>query len=235
MLAAKSWFDFRKPPPLPPRPRVASDINPKPTIKDELKPTIKNELKPPIEDEVKPTIEDEVKEAIEDEPEPLMAADRDEHSDTETILTETTTTAATSFWDHTAVRDAVPWPGETFIMVERATGRVLSHTKGELRLEDNTSRRGCWHWLCVETDGWFGFCNTASGRHLGVDGNTLLAEAKHHLGCEFFCTKRHPNGGYLLLATKNDWKLLKVGHNKEGNGLVATEDVEGVVWEFVKV
>ncbi|KAK3295391.1 uncharacterized protein B0H64DRAFT_145201 [Chaetomium fimeti] len=175
----------------------------------------------------KPTIEDE---------KPMMEDDRDQDSDTETILTENTTTAATSFWDHTAIRDAVPWAGKTFIIVDKASGRVISHTNGELRLEDNTGRRGCWHWLCVEKDGWFGFCNTASGRYLGINvWGTLQAEVKHHKGWEFFCPRRHPDGGYILLATQNHWKLLKVGLNKDGDGLVANGDHDGIVWEFVQV
>ncbi|KAH6849601.1 hypothetical protein B0I37DRAFT_369387 [Chaetomium sp. MPI-CAGE-AT-0009] len=172
-------------------------------------------------------------------PEPMIKDDQGQDSDTETIFTENTTTAATSFWDHTAVRDAVPWAGETFIIVEKASGRVISHTDGNLRLEDNTGRKGCWHWLCVEKDGWFGFRNTASGMYLGANfwgtGN-LQAEVKHHKGWESFSTRRHPNGGYLLLATKNDWKLQKVGLNQDGDGLVAKVDHKNaIVWEFVKV
>ncbi|KAH6845622.1 hypothetical protein B0I37DRAFT_380709 [Chaetomium sp. MPI-CAGE-AT-0009] len=169
---------------------------------------------------------------------PIIKADRDEDSDSETIFTENTITAAatSSFWDHTAVRDAVPWAGETFIIVDKASGRVISHMDGELRLQDNPGGRGCWHWLCVEKDGWFGFRNTASGTYLGVNvwGN-LQAEVKHHRGWEYFITRRHPDGGYLLLGTQAGlWRLAKVGLNRDGDGLVLHEG-NGLVWEFVKV
>lgn len=286
MLAVKSWFDFRKPPPLPPRPRVTNNIILKTTIQDEPKP-IKNEAKPienqakPVEDEPKPIengpkpIENEPKpiesesKSVGDEPKPteneskpmenepkatenesaptedgtkttnsekpMMGDARDEDSDTETIFTEQTTTAGASFWDHTAVRDAVPWAGQTFVLVDKASGRVLSHTNGELHLEDNTSRKGCWHWLCVERDGWLGFRNTASGRYLGMNvWGVLQAEVRHHQGWEYFSARQLPNGGYLLQSTQTIWKLLTVGFNKDGI-LVANTGVEGIVWEFVKV
>lgn len=165
---------------------------------------------------------------------PTIEDDRDQDSDTETIFTEITTTAPTGFWGQTAVRDAIPWASQTFILVDTASGRVLSHTNGQLQLEDNTDRRGCWHWSCVEKDGWFGFCNTASGRYLGINfWGTLQAEVTHHLGWECFATKRHPSGGYQLLVSVHG-KLLTVGLNRDGS-LVANADIKGIVWEFVKV
>lgn len=226
-------------------PRLAGD-EPK-TLENESKPT-EDKSKPvesesrPMENEAKPTdnesapIENDTK-TIDNESKPTVRDDRDEDSDTETIFTENTTTAATSFWDHTAARDAVPWAGQTFVIVDKASGRVISQTNGELRLEDNTARKGCWHWLCVEKDGWLGFCNTASGRYLGINvWGVLQAEVRHHQGWEYFSARKHPNGGYMLLSTQTFWKLLTVGLNKDGILVAnAPASIEGIVWEFVKV
>lgn len=37
-----------------------------------------------------------------------------------------------NFWDHTNIRDAIPWPGETFVIVEKASGWAMTQTNGEL-------------------------------------------------------------------------------------------------------
>ncbi|KAK3305968.1 uncharacterized protein B0T15DRAFT_215208 [Chaetomium strumarium] len=162
--------------------------------------------------------------------------EHEDMSDTETIFTEESRSPVT-FWDHTAIRNAVPCPGETFIIVEKASGRAITQINGELQLEPDTSRRGGFYWACVETEGWLGFYNTASGNFMGHNARgKILATAKHHKAWEYFCARRHPAGGYVLLVTTHGrgWKLEKVAIDQDGNGLVP-KDHESAVWEFVKV
>jgi hypothetical protein len=166
--------------------------------------------------------------------------EQEDMSDTETIFTEEPRNPVT-FWDRaTATRNAVPCAGETYIIVEKASGSAITQTNGELQLEPDTSRRGCFYWVCVEADGWLGFYNTASGNFMGHNAKgKVLATAKHHKAWEYFCARRHPGGGYLLLTTTHGkgWKLEKVAIDQDGKGLVLKEaqEHESVVWEFVKV
>ena len=132
------------------------------------------------------------------------------------------------------LRDAVPWPGSTYIIVDRALGRAVTLVDGALGLTDVESTAGNGRWLCVETSGWLGFRNVASGRYLGHDGQKrMLARATQHKGWEYFCARRHPDGGYLLLMTFWDG-LLKMGISEGEEALVRTEDGQ-TTWEFIKV
>jgi hypothetical protein len=148
--------------------------------------------------------------------------------------TPTHTTATDDFWDHNTCRDAVPWAGETFMIRDRIRGRVITLKDGNLRLEANASRTGGWHWVCVEKNGWLGFRNYVSGTYIGHDGKgNFYAKVGHHEGHEFFCARRHPDGGYLLLMM-HGMKFWKMDIGEDGNKLVETEN-EGTAWEFVKV
>ena len=95
------------------------------------------------------------------------------------------------------------------------------------------------HWKCVQTKGWLGFRNTASGRLLGHDSKgKLRCSAERHQSWENFCVRMTPAGGYILLMThferlwhvgtivdKGQEKLAKIGENME----------DAIIWEFVKV
>lgn len=153
---------------------------------------------------------------------------------TATTNTPTYTTVTDDLWDHVPDCDAVPWAGETFIIRNRVHGQIITLKDGNLRLEANVSGIGGSHWVCVETDGWLGFRNCVSGTYIGHNGHrSFHAKATLHKNFEFFCAKRHPDGGYLLLTIHGSifWKM-DIG--EDGNELVETGN-EGTVWEFIKV
>ncbi|RYP72108.1 hypothetical protein DL771_004439 [Monosporascus sp. 5C6A] len=134
-----------------------------------------------------------------------------------------------------AAAETVPWPGNTFVIRERATGRAITLVDGKLRLKDwdYAGDRGT-HWVCERKDGWLGFRNPVSGTYIGHDdrGN-FCANAKHHKQWEYFCAMRHPKGGYLLLTRSGD-ALWKVDVAKDGSKFYETAG-EGTVWEFLKL
>jgi len=155
-------------------------------------------------------------------------------SSTVVTNTPTPTTVTDDFSGYITYCDAVPWAGEIFMIRDRIHGRVITLTDGKLQLEPNVSGLGSWYWVCVEKDGWLGFRNYASGAYIGHDGKgNFHAKVFHHKGHEFFCARRHPDGGYLLLMRHGN-KLWKMDIKEGGNELVETEN-KGTLWEFVKV
>ncbi|KAK3347943.1 hypothetical protein B0H65DRAFT_160039 [Neurospora tetraspora] len=159
-------------------------------------------------------------------------------------------------------RHAAPVPNQTFILIESSTGRALTLIDGSLRLvpvpdpdlisitkksrlelsgrvDPCVTKGQCnWHWHCVETSGWLGFRNAASGTFLGHDmRQNIIASAYKHNGWEWMTVRPTPEGkgGYLMVT---HWeKLYKIEFLKDRGGLVArdTKEVEGTVWEFVRV
>lgn len=144
------------------------------------------------------------------------------------------TVLGSSFWGADTVRDAVPWPGSTYIIVDRAQGRAITMIDGRLSLESDACATGSATWACVENKGWLGFRNTASGTYMGHDGRKNIYAAKtRHQAWEFIVPRRCPDGGYLLMTTHYDL-LLQMSIGDDGRSLVARAD-GGTVWEFIKV
>ncbi|KAI1076903.1 hypothetical protein F5B20DRAFT_554196 [Whalleya microplaca] len=130
--------------------------------------------------------------------------------------------------------ETVPWPGQKFAIRSQTSGRVITLVEGELRMEDNLGEQGGWHWVCVEKNGWLGFRSPVSGTYMGHNGRGgFVAAVKHHKSYEYFCTRRHPDGGYLLLMKHGD-DLWKMDVGEEGHDLIETKG-DGTVWDFVKV
>ncbi|RYO82781.1 hypothetical protein DL766_009636 [Monosporascus sp. MC13-8B] len=133
--------------------------------------------------------------------------------------------------------ETVPWPGNTFVIRERATGRAIALVDGKLRLKDwdwdYAGDRGT-HWVCELKDGWLGFRNPVSGTYIGHDdrGN-FRATVSHHQAWEYFCATRHPEGGYLLLKRHGD-TLRKMAVDMGGDKFYETTD-QGTIWEFLKL
>ncbi|KFY29347.1 hypothetical protein V493_02396 [Pseudogymnoascus sp. VKM F-4281 (FW-2241)] len=78
----------------------------------------------------------------------------------ETLAADTLTDSETSF-------SSIPWPGSTFIIRSVSSGRVITLLNGDVELSA-PGGRGSIHWACVETNGWLGFQNLASGEFLGT-------------------------------------------------------------------
>ena len=164
-------------------------------------------------------------------------------------------------------RHAPPLPNQTFIILEASTGRALTLIDGNLRLvhvpdpdlisitdsspsSSSASSNGgsippcevakgqCnWHWHCVETAGWLGFRNAASGTFLGHDmWQNIIARVYKHQGWEWMAVRPAPDGkGWYLMVTHWE-RLYKVKFlEQKGGAFVAMDSVDGTVWEFVKV
>ena len=138
------------------------------------------------------------------------------------------------FWDSLSDRDAVPCSGDTFMIIDRRDSRALTLVDGKIHLEADISQAGNCYWVCVETNGWLGFYEQELGRYLGHDfWWNFTADALRHEQYQYFETRRHPDGGYLLLAPCLA-KLLHVTVARDGKTLTTTES-GGVTWEFIKV
>jgi hypothetical protein len=136
------------------------------------------------------------------------------------------------------ISSSVPWPGSTFIIRSVSTGHVITLLDGKVVLA-SPGGRGSIHWACVDTKGWLGFRSTVAGRYLGHDERGFLScSAGRMRGWENFCARARPEGGYVLLMTHFE-RLWMVGF-KEERGVrklakVGEKEVDGMVWEFVKV
>ncbi|KAI1474674.1 hypothetical protein F4774DRAFT_321124 [Daldinia eschscholtzii] len=133
----------------------------------------------------------------------------------------------------TELKDTPPFPGQTFAIRERNTGRYITLMEGNLLVLENVGNQGGWHWVCVENNGWLGFRNPVSSTHIGHDTNhKYWAEYKHHLSHESFCARKHPQGGYILLSRQGDalWKMAV----DDCGRLVETEK-DGTLWDFIRI
>ncbi|RYP53432.1 hypothetical protein DL768_001577 [Monosporascus sp. mg162] len=142
---------------------------------------------------------------------------------------------STLFAATAAAVETVPWPGNTFVIRERATGRAITLVDGKLCLKNwyCAGDRGA-HWVCEGKEGWLGFRNPVSGTYIGhSDRGNFCANATKHEPWEYFCAIRHPEGGYLLLK-RHGAALWKMDVTADGCRFYETED-EGTVWEFVKI
>ncbi|KAK9435967.1 hypothetical protein VB005_10772 [Metarhizium brunneum] len=132
-----------------------------------------------------------------------------------------------------ATRDAVPRPNQTYVILDRSSDAAIAIFEGKIRLERDIGRAGNCYWQSVEKDGWMGFREAELERYLGHDfWWKFTAESTEHGEYGYFVPRRHPDGGYELLAPSLG-KLLHVVAG-EGGELRATEK-GGTTWEFVRV
>ena len=131
---------------------------------------------------------------------------------------------------------ATPWPDNTYIIIERSSGRAIAVIEGKLCLYDYSEREEInIKWQCVERNGYFAFLNTKLGVYLGHNGGeTCQASATTLDAWEYVTPRKHPDGGYQLL-TPHWWnKLLLIEVAEDGNTLVRRSHGT-TVWEFIKV
>ncbi|KAL6857537.1 hypothetical protein ACO1O0_004975 [Amphichorda felina] len=133
---------------------------------------------------------------------------------------------------------AVPWPDNTYIIVEKGTSRAITLTNNGLRLQDTNGQDEDTHnnrWLCVEKNGYFGLCNPRTGRYLGHDGKSGMRAGATVLDFwELITPRRHPSGGYQLLLPHNSVTLKMVTVAEDGRGLARRQHGQ-TLWEFIKV
>jgi hypothetical protein len=136
--------------------------------------------------------------------------------------------------------NAVPTPGGACI-IKSPCGHVLTISEGMPVLE-KPGGYGSVFWSCIETDGWLGFVNSASGRLLGHMGEgQLVCMVTQHLWNEYIVLRAMPDGGFIIKSVV-DGKLLALGQRKKGQGFTiellppcAVEDKNAVIWKFIQV
>lgn len=140
-------------------------------------------------------------------------------------------------WD-----DTIPWPGNTYMILEKATRRPITIKNNEILLapqEERGDREAAPTpdntWFCAENQNYFGFLNNASGRYLGHNGHEAIhAEAFGFRGWETFTARPHPSGGYHLLTPFWADALQVLAIAGDGHHLIRRTH-GGVLWEFRKV
>lgn len=86
--------------------------------------------------------------AVSDEP---VNFKKDTYSEPGAPPMTTATTAPTT-------AEVVPWPGSTFVIRERSTGRAITLVDNELQMQDwDCAGDRSSHWVCEERQGWLGF------------------------------------------------------------------------------
>ncbi|KAK7926629.1 hypothetical protein PG985_003627 [Apiospora marii] len=133
-----------------------------------------------------------------------LETERDDVSDTlsTTVDGDTIYTPATSVFhggrDHSCpptivgdeVRDghcfpAVPWPGNTYVIIEKNSGRPIVRnwdsgvSLGKPKKASTIPAKS--KWLCVETNNHIGFQNPKSGCYVGHNGNDCLIASAQEL------------------------------------------------------
>lgn len=160
----------------------------------------------------------------------------DDFSTTSTILTPPTERSTTaSLWSD---QGAIPWPGNTYRIIEKHTNRAITLDKDLIAIKDieDTAKITVTQWFCVEKNGFFGFQHPPSGRYIGHDGNkTLHAKATELQEWEFFTPRQHPEGGYQLLSPCMRSQVVMVLCVDEDKKRVVRRNHGKTLWEFIKV
>lgn len=131
---------------------------------------------------------------------------------------------------------AIPWPENTFQIIEKHSGRAITveGDRAKLQSPSNAGQLDT-HWLCVKQDGYFGFQNPQTGRYLGHDNKGGICAWVFHLKeWELWTPRQHPEGGYELLSPyfSHTLKILCVA--EDGSTLVRRQHGT-TLWEFVRV
>lgn len=156
--------------------------------------------------------------------------------DDETTADTAVTPPSTILWD--GISYSVPWPNNTYIIVEKGSDQAITVVGNRLCLQHRVANPDANNtWLCVEKNNYFSFLNLKSGVYLGHDGNAgMLAKATAAGDWEFFTARRHPEGGYQLLTPYYWHTLMMVTTTGSGDGKRLARTSHGsTLWEFIKV
>jgi hypothetical protein len=136
-------------------------------------------------------------------------------------------------WDGRAY--AIPWPGNTYVIVEHGSNRAITLNNGRICLHDFDDESANNRWHCVEKQGYFGFYNLKSHVYLGHNGaeNRVYARAKAHNNWEMITPRKHPDGGYQLLFPYFEHTLMLLSVADGNEKLVRTRHGE-TRWDFIK-
>lgn len=170
---------------------------------------------------------------------------KEQPGDASSDASATDLTAETPLSDPTVIDDddvwagrciAVPWPGNTYMVIERGSSRAITLTDDGLCLQsisDDRNANNCWR--CVESNGYFAFYNAKAGVYLGHNSQeTMRASATSVKEWELMVPRRHPDGGYQLLMPHWLHTMMILTAVEGGRKLMRTQHGE-TRWEFVKV
>ncbi|KAH6894109.1 hypothetical protein B0T10DRAFT_456355 [Thelonectria olida] len=134
--------------------------------------------------------------------------------------------------------DAVPWQGNTYMILEKGTNRAMTFHLNRAHVEDldeALSNKEDQIWLCVEKNGYLGFHYPPFGGYLSCGEDFVVHARSQHLSSdECFTLRHHPSGGYQLLSKLDGDKLWMVVTSDEGETLEVRE--HGMtLWVFKKV
>lgn len=177
-----------------------------------------------------------------DWPQPLAT---DLNNDEDAEKSTSTTTASIMTPDTTTVTDEnprysrnyeAPWPGNTYIIIEKNTNRVITLTKDGLCLEDDEKDHTAnKHWQCVDNNNYIGFYNPKARVYMGHDGGDgIRASAVVLKGWELMTPRHHPSGGYQLLMPTWSNTMMMVTAEVDGGRVMKTR--HGTTqWLFARV
>ena len=159
----------------------------------------------------------------------IRFADEKPESDVAAAASSKTASPAPSIAEET-----VPCPDQTFLIRDPDCGKCIAMNDGALELYGTLPSNPAAHWTCFEANGWLGFRNRATGMVMGHNGRGVFhAKVTHHKPHEWFQTRRHPEGGYLLLVKHRDY-LWRMDVGTDGKGLIERPE-GGKRWQFVRV
>ncbi|KAK7972417.1 hypothetical protein PG988_006551 [Apiospora saccharicola] len=134
---------------------------------------------------------------------------------------------------------AVPWPGNVYLIIEKASGRpIVRDSNGRVALgdtEETSTMSAKSQWLCVEGNNHIGFQNPETGCYISHDDDDHMhAAAPHFQDWEYVIARPHPKGGYQLLSQYDLEKLKLYVVGKDGMSLVRR--MHGItLFEFKKL
>lgn len=139
--------------------------------------------------------------------------------------------------------EVVPWANKTYEIRHRPSRKLITLVDGKILLQYPNNAKGGRYWKCTESFGWFGFRNQVSGTYItrtSLHGHqcTWAAQSFEHNASGYFCAKKHPEGGYLLLVrdhrpNRSD-QLVQLSVCPKAEWLMDGQEGKGL-WEFVEV
>ena len=133
---------------------------------------------------------------------------------------------------------AIPAPGNTYMIVNKAARKAVTCSDGHsLVLQEIGAKSDGFaqQWLCVEHNGFFGFCNPRRGRYIGLNSEKRIsAKALMIESSECFTPRMQPEGGYQPPPPSKGVKLMVLVVAENGQGLERRHHGK-TLWEFVKV
>jgi hypothetical protein len=131
--------------------------------------------------------------------------------------------------------EVVPWPGKSYLILQRGTTHAITLVNGKLQMQDAIDFVGSVdnRWQCVENGhGYFGFYNGHAMTYLGHDNKgNAVASAKKLQGWELITPRRHPEGGYQLLSPHWAEELHSI-NVVDSTGALVRSAHGNTLWEF---